>query len=445
MQKVLILGAGRSASTLIHFMLEHAETHDWHVTIGDINETVAVDKVGLHKNASGIKFDIKSSESAEIIKGHDLVISMLPARLHLDVARVCAKSGINMLTASYVTPEIKALSKEFENNNACLIMEMGLDPGIDHMSAMQILDRIRSEGNTLYSFETFTGGLLTPSNNDNPWEYKFTWNPRNVVMAGQGNVKFIQEGTYKYIPYQKLFKRTEIIYIPEYGHFEGYANRDSLKYLEAYKLQGIKTLYRGTLRRPGFCKAWDVFVQLGATDDSYEMEDVATMTHRQFINSFLSYNPYDSVELKLAHYMNLELDSEIMYKLKWMEIFSEEPVGLQRGTPAQILEQILKKKWTIQSDEQDMIVMWHKFKFVQDNEEREIQSHMVIKGTDAANTAMSKTVGLPLAVTAKLILGGKLKIKGVKIPTEKEIYEPVLAALKAYGITFLEDEMEVSA
>jgi len=444
MQKVLVLGAGRSASTLIHFMLEHAESNDWYVTIGDIDQTLAVIKVGAHKNARGIKFDIKSRDSINIIKGHDLVISMLPALLHLDVARVCAESGINMLTASYVTSEIRALSTSFEKNNACLIMEMGLDPGIDHMSAMQILDRIRNEGNTLNSFETFTGGLLAPSNNDNPWEYKFTWNPRNVVVAGQGNVKFIQEGTYKYIPYQKLFKRTEIIYIPDYGHFEGYANRDSLKYLEAYKLQGIKTLYRGTLRRPGFCKAWDVFVQLGATDDSYEMEDVAAMTHRQFINSFLSYNPYDSVELKLAHYMNLELDSEIMYKLKWLGVFSDELVGLKKGTPAQILEKILKKKWTIQSDEQDMIVMWHKFKFVRDHEEREIQSHMVIKGTDAINTAMSKTVGLPLAVTAKLILTGKLKVKGVKIPTEKEIYEPVLAALKAYGITFVEQEIEVS-
>jgi len=425
-------------------MLEHAESNDWYVTIGDIDQTLAVIKVGAHKNARGIKFDIKSRDSINIIKGHDLVISMLPALLHLDVARVCAESGINMLTASYVTSEIRALSTSFEKNNACLIMEMGLDPGIDHMSAMQILDRIRNEGNTLNSFETFTGGLLAPSNNDNPWEYKFTWNPRNVVVAGQGNVKFIQEGTYKYIPYQKLFKRTEIIYIPDYGHFEGYANRDSLKYLEAYKLQGIKTLYRGTLRRPGFCKAWDVFVQLGATDDSYEMEDVAAMTHRQFINSFLSYNPYDSVELKLAHYMNLELDSEIMYKLKWLGVFSDELVGLKKGTPAQILEKILKKKWTIQSDEQDMIVMWHKFKFVRDHEEREIQSHMVIKGTDAINTAMSKTVGLPLAVTAKLILTGKLKVKGVKIPTEKEIYEPVLAALKAYGITFVEQEIEVS-
>lgn len=426
---------------MIKFLLEHARENDWFVTIGDIDEKVAKEKVAGYGNSYGTKFDIKSTDAVNVIEGNDLVISMLPASFHFDVAKVCAEHGINMLTASYVTPEIKALSPAFEQKNAGLIMEMGLDPGIDHMSAMRVLDRIRDEGDELLSFETFTGGLLAPSQSDNPWEYKFTWNPRNVVMAGQGNVKFIQEGTYKYIPYQRLFRRTEIIYIPDYGYFEGYANRDSLKYLEAYNLKGIKTLYRGTLRRPGFCKAWDVFVQLGATDDSYKMENVGGMTHRQFVNSFLSYNPHDSVELKLAHYMNLELDSEIMYKLRWLGIFEDEPVGLSSGTPAQILEHILKKKWTIQADEKDMIVMWHKFNYLKNGEEKEIQSHMVLKGSDATNTAMSATVGLPLAVTAKLILDGRLKVKGVIIPTSKEVYEPVLEELKVYGVNFVEREM----
>lgn len=444
MQKILVLGAGRSSSTLIKFLLEHAPENDWQVTIGDIDEEIARKKVAGFENARGIKFDIKSSGAEETIVGNDLVISMLPASFHLDVAKICAKHGINMLTASYVTPEIKALSDTFEQNKAGLVMEMGLDPGIDHMSAMSVLDRIRNEGNELLSFETFTGGLLAPNQSDNPWEYKFTWNPRNVVMAGQGNVKFIQEGTYKYIPYQRLFRRTEIIFIPEYGYFEGYANRDSLKYLDAYKLKGIKTLYRGTLRRPGFCKAWDVFVQLGATDDSYQMENVPQMTHRQFINSFLSYNPHDSVELKLAHYMNLELDSEIMYKLRWLGIFEDEQIGLSSGTPAQILEHILKKKWTIQADEKDMIVMWHKFNYLKNGEEKEVQSHMVLKGSDATNTAMSMTVGLPLAVTAKLILNGRLNVRGVMIPTGREVYEPVLEELKVYGVNFVEREMEVS-
>ena len=444
MKKILILGAGKSASTLIDFMLKESETQDWKVTVGDLALSLAEEKIKNHPNGNAIAFDIfKEDERKEIIGGFDLVVSMMPAMFHIHVAEVCAELGINMLTASYLTPEIKALSEKFEQNGVGLIMEMGLDPGIDHMSAMRVLDNIKEAGHELRVFETFTGGLLAPTNDDNPWEYKFTWNPRNVVLAGQGYVKFIQEGRYKYIPYSKLFKRTEMIHIPELGYFEGYANRDSLKYLDAYKLHGIQTLYRGTLRRTGFCKAWDVFVQLGATDDTYELADVANMTHRQFINSFLSYNPNDSVELKLAHYLKLELDAEEMFKLRWLGMFDDELVGLEKGTPAQILEHILKKKWTIESDEKDMIVMWHKFEYFEAGKLKQIQSHMSIEGTDSVNTAMSKTVGLPLAVAAKLILEGKIQPKGVNIPTEKYIYEPVLKELEEHGITFIEREVEV--
>ncbi|WP_420582829.1 saccharopine dehydrogenase family protein [Reichenbachiella sp.] len=443
MKKVLVLGAGRSSSTLIEFLLKHAEPNNWQVVVGDLDESLAKEKIKDNSRGEAISFDIfKASDQGILTSGFDLVISMMPASFHIHVAKICAANGINMLTASYVTEEIKALHDEFENNGAGLIMEMGLDPGIDHMSAMKVLDRIRNAGHELQAFETFTGGLLAPSEDDNPWEYKFTWNPRNVVLAGQGFVKFIQEGRYKYIPYQRLFRRTEVIHIPEYGYFEGYANRDSLKYLDAYKLRGIKTLYRGTLRRVGFCKAWDVFIQLGATDDTYELHDVSKMTHRQFINSFLSYNPDDSVELKLAHYLNLDLESDEMFKLKWLGMFEDELVGLEKGTPAQILEHILKKKWTISPDEKDMIVMWHKFVYNEGNETKQIQSYMAIEGEDAINTAMSKTVGLPLAVSAQLILQGKMSPKGVHIPTEKEIYEPVLNELESHGITFKECEIE---
>ena len=192
---------------------------------------------------------------------------------------------------------------------------------------MHIIDKIRDAGHELKVFESFTGGLLAPSKEDNPWEYKFTWNPRNVVLAGQGIVKFIQEGKYKFIPYHKLFRRTEQVHIPGHGYFEGYANRDSLKYLDVYGLRGIDTIYRGTFRRPGFCRAWNVFVQLGATDDTYQMEGVDKMTHREFINSFLSYNPNDSVELKIAHYLGLELDGPEMHRLRWAGIFEDILVG----------------------------------------------------------------------------------------------------------------------
>ena len=442
MKNVLVLGAGRSSSTLIGFLLEHAEANDWQVVVGDLDEALAREKINGNARGQAITFDIfNEAHQKRMAEGFDLIISMMPASFHIHVAKICAANGINMLTASYLTDEIKNLSVQFEKNGAGLIMEMGLDPGIDHMSAMKVLDRIREAGHKLRAFETFTGGLLAPSNEDNPWKYKFTWNPRNVVLAGQGYTKFLQEGRYKYIPYQKLFRRTEVIHIPEYGYFEGYANRDSLKYLDAYKLHGIKTLYRGTLRQVGYCKAWDVFVQLGATDDTYELDDVAHMTHRQFINSFLSFNPDDSIELKLAHYLKLDLDSDEMYKLKWLGLFEEELVGLDKGTPAQILEHILKKNWTIKSDEKDMIVMWHKFEYFEGETLKQIQSYMAIEGEDAVQTAMSKTVGLPLAVSAQLILQGKMSPKGVYIPTDRDIYEPVLSELESHGITFKECEI----
>ncbi|MEQ8471953.1 MAG: saccharopine dehydrogenase NADP-binding domain-containing protein [Marinoscillum sp.] len=440
MKQVLILGAGRSSTSLINYLLEHASKNDWRVVIGEKDAALAKRKF---PDAHVIEFDIFNKELAmQHIAESNLVISMVPASLHVHVATVCAEIGCDMLTASYVSDDIRKLSDAFATKGKQCLMELGLDPGIDHMSAMKVLDRIKAAGHELTAFETFTGGLLADDQiKDNPWQYKFTWNPRNVVLAGTGTVKFIQESRLKYIPYQKLFARTEVIHIPGYGYFEGYANRDSLKYLDLYNLRGIKTLYRGTLRRVGFCKAWNIFVQLGATDDTYEMENVPEMTHRQFINSFLLYNPHDSVELKLAHYMNIGLESEEMYKMQWLGLFENELVGLDKGTPAQILEHILKKKWTLEESDKDMIVMWHKFNYLDNGQPKEIQSHMIALGDDAVNTAMSKTVGLPLAIAAKLVLQGKIQTTGVNIPTKRAIYEPILEELEAMGFEFSEREV----
>lgn len=446
MQQILIIGAGRSCTSLIDYLLTHAPKEQWKITIAEKDVKLAESKIKGHENASVIDFDVFDEPTlSQVVTDHDLIISMLPASLHIHVAKKCAEIGRHFLTASYLTKDIKSLNDQFEKAGKTVIMEMGLDPGIDHMSAMKVLDELKEKGFKLTGFETFTGGLVAEESvGDNPWKYKFTWNPRNVVLAGQGTCKFIQEGRYKYIPYHKLFRRTEMIFIPDHGYFEGYANRDSLAYLDVYNLRGIRTLYRGTLRRPGYCSSWDVFVQLGATDDTYPMEGVADMTHRQFINSFLSYNPNDSVELKLAHYMNLDLDSEIMFRLKWLGIFDEELVGLEKGTPAQILEHILKKKWTLEKEDKDMIVMWHKFNFLDGNTPRQVESSMVALGDDDINTAMSKTVGLPLAITAKLILQGKINLKGVHVPIKKEIYNPVLEELNGIGFEFSERETEIT-
>ncbi|MFZ9045815.1 MAG: saccharopine dehydrogenase family protein [Cyclobacteriaceae bacterium] len=439
MQRVLILGAGRSSSSLIQYLNEQSQNLSISLTIGEKNTELATAKF---PKLEVIPFDIDDEALAKkTIVNYQLVISMLPAHLHLKAAKHCAVAGIHFITASYMTDEIKALSEEFEKNGVCCVMEMGLDPGIDHMSAMKVLDRIKDEGHELTAFETFTGGLLDEeTEKDNPWQYKFTWNPRNVVMAGTGAVKFIQEGRYKYIPYHRLFSRTEIIHIPGHGYYEGYANRDSLKYLKLYQLEGIQTLYRGTLRRVGYSKAWDIFVQLGATDDTYKMEKIDQMSHRQFINSFLSYNPHDSVELKLAHYINIGIESEEMFKLRWLGVFDDELVGLSEGTPAQILEHILKKKWTLESPDRDRIVMWHKFDYIDNGRPKQIQSHMVATGSDLTHTAMSKTVGLPLGILAKLILTEEIKLVGTHIPTTKALYAPVLHELERMGFEFMERE-----
>jgi saccharopine dehydrogenase-like NADP-dependent oxidoreductase len=444
MKKILLIGAGRSTSSLVQYLLFNAENENWFVTIADQSKNLASEAAGESKFAKAIAFDVNNDEERErLIDENDLIISMLPAHMHMSVARDCVKYKKHMATASYVSEEMKALDSEAKTAGIVIMNEIGVDPGIDHLSAMRVIDNIRDNGGELQAFETFTGGLVAPESDNNPWNYKFTWNPRNVVLAGQGTCKFIQNKRYKYIPYHKLFRRTEIIEIPEYGKFEGYANRDSLQYREIYGLDNIPTMYRGTLRKPGFCKAWHFFVKLGATDDSYVMEDSENMTNRQFINSFLPYNPHDSVELKFKHYFNIRQDDiEMFEKFVWLGIFEDIKIGLKNVTPAQILQHILEQKWTLAPEDKDMILMWHRFRYILNGEDKELHSSMVVKGDDQKYTAMAKTVGLPLAISVKMILNGTISTPGVHVPIIKEIYNPILTELENYGINFIEKEVE---
>ncbi len=441
MKKILIFGAGRSCKTLIRYLENLAPEFDWKMTIADQKTGHLKGKYGSNVILSelNIKDDLVRENE---IQSADLVISMLPARFHKFVAKSCVKFSKPFLSASYESAEMKDLENEIRDKNLLFLNEMGLDPGLDHMSAMRLINKIKNEGHKILCFESFTGGLIAPESDTNPWHYKFTWNPRNVVLAGQdGPAKFIQEGKIKYIPYNRLFRRTELLDIKGYGKFEGYANRDSLKYIEKYNLQGIPTVYRGTLRRPGFCRAWDVFVKLGLTDDSYYMEDLENMTNREFINSFLYYHQTDSVDTKLYRAMHIDLDSEIIGKLNWLGIFDKTPIGLKKGTPAQILEHILKQKWHLEPHDKDMTVMWHKIIYNDKTSQNpvKITSSMVVVGEDNEHTAMSKTVGLPMGVAAKLILTKQLDLIGLYIPTVKGIYEPVLNELENYGIHFSEE------
>lgn len=441
----MIVGAGRSSSALVRYLLEKSGEEQLEVIIADINTENAAKLVGGHPNGKVIELDIFDVESRKkAVAESDIVISMLPARFHLEIARDCIEFGKNLVTASYVSKELKELDSKVKERGLVFMNEVGLDPGIDHMSAMQVIDRIKGSGARMLLFESFTGGLIAPESDDNLWNYKFTWNPRNVVVAGQGGIaKFIQEGKYKYIPYHKLFRRTEFLSIEGYGKFEAYANRDSLNYREVYGLEDALTLFRGTIRRVGFSRAWNIFVQLGMTDDSYVMQGSEDMTYRDFTNSFLTYKPHDSVELKLRHYLKIDQDDVIWDKLLELDLFNDKKkVGLKDATPAQILQKILMDSWSLKKDDKDMIVMYHKFGFEKEGKKRQIESSMVVVGEDQTYTAMAKTVGLPVAMACLQILNGRVHTPGVQLPLKKEMYQDVLTELEKHGVRFVEKEVE---
>ncbi|EMY3557945.1 saccharopine dehydrogenase NADP-binding domain-containing protein [Flavobacterium psychrophilum] len=444
MRNVLIIGAGRSASSLIKYLLDKSETENLHLTIGDLSLELARRKTKNHKNATAIALDIfEANQRQTEIQKADIVISMLPAHLHIEVAKDCVLYKKHMVTASYISDAMQELDAAAKENNLVFMNEIGLDPGIDHMSAMKVIDEIRSKGGKMILFESFCGGLVAPESDNNLWNYKFTWAPRNVVLAGQGGAaKFIQEGTYKYIPYHKLFRRTEFLEVEDYGRFEGYANRDSLKYRSIYGLDDALTLYRGTIRKVGYSKAWNMFVQLGMTDDSYIIDDSQTISYREFVNLFLPYHPTDSVEIKLRLSLGIEQDDIMWDKLLELDLFNKNKiVGLKDATPAQILEKILTDSWTLQPQDKDMIVMYHKFGYELNGNQHQIDSKMVCIGDDQTYTAMAKTVGLPVAMATLQILNKKITTPGVQLPINSEVYLPILKELEEFGIHFKETQM----
>ncbi|MBW1657279.1 saccharopine dehydrogenase family protein [Flavobacterium quisquiliarum] len=444
MKNVLIIGAGRSASSLIRYLLSKSNEEKLHITVADLSLDLAKVKTQQHPNATPLALDIfNSAERKKAVQNASIVISMLPAHLHIEIAKDCLEFKKHLVTASYISDAMQALNEEAVKKNLIFMNEIGLDPGIDHMSAMKVIDEIRAKGGKMLLFESFCGGLVAPESDNNLWNYKFTWAPRNVVLAGQGGAaKFIQEGTYKYIPYSALFRRTEFLEVEGYGKFEAYSNRDSLKYRSIYGLDDILTLYRGTIRRVGFSRAWNMFVQLGMTDDSYVIEGSENMSYRQFINSFLPYHPTDSVEIKTRLILKIDQDDIMWDKLLELDLFNpNKKVNLPNATPAQILQKILTDSWALEPDDKDMIVMYHKFGYELNGEKKQIDSKMVCIGEDQTYTAMAKTVGLPVAIATLLILNGKITTPGVQLPIKKEVYEPILKELEEYGVIFNEQKV----
>lgn len=442
MKKILVLGAGRSSANLIKYLLDHASDEQWIVRVGDLDIAFAEQKIA--GSNQGEAFQLNAGDKPQLqqeIAQADLVISMLPAFMHTEVARICLEHSKNLITPSYVSDEMLALDKEAKAKGILFLNEMGVDPGIDHMSAMKIIHHLQKEGAELESFESFTGGLIAPESDNNPWNYKITWNPRNVVLAGYGGTaRYWQNNALKFIPYHQLFKRITPVEVEGYGHFDGYANRDSLKYKSIYGLENIPTLYRGTLRRAGFCTAWDALVQLGLTDDSFLIEHPQKMTWRQLTSSFLEINHGESFEKGLVRYLNV--DEEVMSKLQWLGIFDNVSLDIKEGSPAVALQKLIEKKWKLDATDKDMIVMWHRFYYTQNNQRFELQSSLITLGDDPVYTAMSKTVGLPMAIAAKMILKGNIKLTGVHLPVIAEIYEPILKELEELNIRFVENVKE---
>jgi saccharopine dehydrogenase-like NADP-dependent oxidoreductase len=442
MQTILILGAGLSSSSLIRYLLIHSDENNWKIKVVDKDLELVKTKLNGHPNGYALNFNTLDPEARKLeIQKVDLVISMLPARFHLEVAKDCIALKTNLITPSYISPEMKHLDEDAKKAGIIIMNEIGVDPGLDHMSAMKIITEIKSKGGEIQSFKSYCGGLIAPESDNNPWNYKFTWNPRNVVLAGQGGAAcFIRNGEYKYIPYNRLFARLDKMNIAGYGDFEGYPNRDSLSYRPTYGLDEIPTILRGTLRRPGFCDAWNVFLELGMTDDSYSMENWEKKTPRKFINAFLPYHPTKSVEEKFSDFLGIER-AAFFGRFEWLGLFSNDTIlQTERGTPAQLLQAVLVDKLSLDDGDKDMLVMIHEFEYLLGSERRKITSSMVNIGEDKIYTSMSNTVGLPVAICAKMILKGEIDKKGVTLPIAAEIYEPILIELETFDIRFEEKE-----
>lgn len=442
MKNLLIIGAGRSATALINYILEQARQHDFFITVADADLELARRKINDHPKGRAIWLDAsKTNDRRDVINRHDVVVSLLPPQMHLEVAQDCISLGKHMVTASYVSKQVFRLGDEARQRALVFMNELGLDPGIDHMSAMQSIHKIKAMGGKITAFYSYTGGLVAPESDNNPWHYKFSWNPRNVVLAGQGTAQFLEDSKLKYIPYRRLFRQYRLVDIPNMGQWEVYANRDSLLYKDAYGLQDVKTLFRGTIRHRGFCDAWNALVRIGLTDATFPIVDSDQLTYHDLMEAFLGISTHTgSVKDRIAKLIEVEPDSEVMQKLEWLGLFSKRRIKVKNATPALILENLLLEKWVLEPDERDMVIMQHVFEYEIQRKKKKLTSTLVMKGANSQETAMSRLVGLPLGIFVKLLMLDQISTTGVNIPTMPEVYEPVMKELEEYGVQFTERE-----
>ena len=498
MKKILLFGAGKSATVLIDYLLENAVKEGWELTLVDADLQLAQSKIGDSSFGIPLSFDIRNdTERKKNIEQSDIVISLLPPALHYIVAQTCVELKKDLLTASYVDDQIKNLQSKIEDNSLLFLCEMGLDPGIDHMSAMRMIDDIHSKNGHITSFQSHCGGLVAPESDDNPWRYKISWNPRSVVLAGKSGAHYKESGQEKRLHYEELFTPDRVIEIPELGYLSWYPNRDSLSYAALYDLEEAETFIRTTLRYPDFMYGWRNVIELKMTDETpkyetdkkalyevfkehmdkngfgewleekltdrfsqtkemlsnlvklMEVEKEAKEEDLEIPEEFMSVDEKGNIteigldEVKnraasfLAHKMH---EANLTLKQLFFLGLDDRETVVNKGfcSAADVLQFALEKKLALRADDKDMIVMMHEIKFAVGSQKSAISSLLIVKGENNIRTAMAKTVGLPLGISAKLILNGTIRLKGLHIPTKKEVYEPVLKELEEYGIRFEE-------
>ncbi len=433
--RILILGAGKSATILVQYLQQKAVENNWYIILADGDELLAKNKWKNAKNGHPIGFDIQDKDLREKhIKEVDVVISMLPATLHFLVAKDCLALFKPLFTASYVDDHLKALAPEIEAKKLLFLCEMGLDPGIDHMSAMELIHRIQNKGGKITHFKSHCGGLIAPESDDNPWHYKISWNPRNIILAGKGGAIFLENGITKEIKYQNLFKNTSQVMIPNFGVLSYYPNRNSLSYIETYQLQGIQNFERTTLRPTEFCSGWHTIIQIGLTDETI-IQRKETDTIKSWFDNHILQNQLQTF------YNELLFDSILKKQFDFLDFTADTIIPISLNTNASILQWILETKWKLTDEDKDMVVMVHEMNYTLHNKEHKLISSMVIKGNNSRNTAMAKTVGLPLAMSVCAYLKGEINLTGLYIPTHPIIYEPILKNLANEGIVFEEIEL----
>ena len=421
MKTIVLIGAGKSATVLIDYLIAEVETNNWKFIIADSNKEQILLKTNNSPFAEAIQLDVTNEKQrGDLIQRAHVVISMMPPALHFLVAKDCVEYRKHLLTASYLDDKMKSLLEEIRDRKLLFICEMGLDPGIDHMSAMKIIDEIKLKGGKIISFKSHCGGLVAPESDDNPWHYKISWNPRNIVMAGQSGAVYKVNNEIKHISYHNLFDCSNEIVFDGLKDLAFYPNRDSLSYIPNYKLPDTATFIRTTLRHVDFFKGWNTIVHADLTNET----DAIDVTGLSFSKWSAPVLPFINAENKLM--------------LEYLGLFDADLVPALAKTSADILQFLVEKKLKMQPADKDMIVMLHEFEYVLEGKDHQLKSCLVVKGEDNLRTAMAKTVGLPLGIAAKLILNETIKLKGLHIPTVKEIYEPVLGELEKAGIKFTE-------